>query len=133
MGLQKNTYNPCLHNGFIQDPDDSLNTPALAPLTLGLYVDDFVFFSTCDAVEVKFQMILPRLLTVNFMGVVEWFLGIHFSWRLSNGDVDVHMDQSGFPRNLVVNFNLQHYAQTPNATPYRSGIPINAIATTDTE
>ena len=55
----------------------------------------------------KFQAILSRLLTVDFMGIVEWFLGIHFSWRLSEGEVDVHMNQSGFARNLVESFKLQ--------------------------
>ena len=83
MGLQKNIYDPCQYTGFIKDPDDPSNNAALIPITLGLYVDDFVFFSTCDNVEEKFQDILSRLLTVDFMGIVEWFLGVHFSWRLS--------------------------------------------------
>ena len=67
----------------------------MVPLTLGLSVNNFVFFSTCDAVEEKFQQIISYLITVNFMVVVEWFLGIHFSWRLSNGNIDIHMNQSG--------------------------------------
>ena len=65
------------------------------------------------------------------MGIVEWFLGIHFSWRLSQGEVDVHMNQSGFARNLVESFELQNRSQTPLSTPYRSGMPIDAIAATD--
>ena len=107
MGLQKNIYDPCLYTGFIKDPDDPSDTAALIPMTLGLYVDNFVFFSTCDKVEAKFQTILSRLLTVDFMGIVEWFLSIHFSWRLSEGEVDVHMNQSRFARNLVESFELQ--------------------------
>ena len=67
------------------------------------------------------------------MGVVKWLLGIHFSWYLSKGDVDVHMDQSGFSRNLIKKIDLQHKFQTPNATPYCNGIPIDAIATADPE
>ena len=73
---------------------------------MGLYIDDFMFFSTSDSVESKFQIILSRLVTVDFVGVVEWFIGIHFSWRLSNGEINVHMNQSGFARNLVENFDL---------------------------
>ena len=42
MGLQKTIYDPCLYTGFIKDPEDSSNTAALIPMTLGLYVDDFV-------------------------------------------------------------------------------------------
>ena len=62
------------------------------------------------------------------MGVVEWFLGIHFSWCLAGGEVEVHMNQSGFSRNLVERFDLQDQAPTPTATPYRSGLPIDSIA-----
>ena len=46
---------------------------------MGLYVDGFVFFSTEDEVEIKFQTILSKLIPVDFMGVVEWFLGVHFT------------------------------------------------------
>ena len=71
MGLQKNNCDPCLYTVFIKDPDDPSDTAALVPMTLGLYVDFFVFFYTCDKVEAKFQAILSRLLTVDFMGIVE--------------------------------------------------------------
>jgi len=128
MGLQKNIYDPCLYTAFIKDPDNPSDTAALIPMTLGLYVDDFIFFSTCDKVEAKFQDILSRLLTVDFMGIVEWFLGVHFSWRLSQGEADVHMNQLGFAQNLVESFELQHRSQTPLSTPYCSGMPISAIA-----
>ena len=93
----------------------------------------FLFFSTCDAVEAKFHRILSLLLSVSFMGVLEWFLGIHFSLRLPNGDIDVHMNQSSSSHNLSENFDLQHHAQTPNTTTYRSGIPIDAIAAADAD
>ena len=43
------------------------------------------------------------------------------------------MDQSSFSHNLVENFDLQYCVQTPNATPYRSGIPIYAIAAANTD
>ena len=77
-------------------------------MILGLYVDDFVLFSTWNKVEAKFQEILSRLITVYFVGIVEWFLGIHFSWRTSQGEVDVHMNQSGLSRNLVKSFELRY-------------------------
>ena len=93
-----------------------------------MYVDDFVFFSPDDAVEQKFQRILSNLIKVDFMGVVEWFLGIHFSWQVTGGEVDVHLNQAGFAAYLVERFNLHHKSPTPTATPYRSGIPIDSIA-----
>ncbi len=40
----------------------------------------------------------------------------------------VHLNQSGFPTNLVESFFHEPCNPTPTATPYRSGIPIDAIA-----
>ena len=90
------------------------------PLTLSLYVDDFVFFSICYVVEYKFQSIFSCMLMVNFMGVIAWFLGIHFSWHLASGKVDIHINQSSLTRNPVERFNMQDWAHYPTATPYRS-------------
>jgi hypothetical protein len=94
---------------------------------MGLYVDDFIYFSNNTAVEEKFERILSRLINVDFMGTVEWFLGTHFSWRQTSEETAVHMNQSGFSRNLVERYDLQDRNVTPVCTPYRSGIPIDSI------
>ena len=70
-----------MYTGFIKDPEDPSGTATLILVTLGLYVDDFVFFSTCNKVESKFQEILSRLITVDFMGIVEWFLDFHGAYH----------------------------------------------------
>ena len=62
------------------------------------------------------------------MGVVEWFLGIHFAWRITPTSVSVHLNQSGFAANLVESFFQDSRNVTPTATPYRSGVPIDSIA-----
>jgi hypothetical protein len=62
------------------------------------------------------------------MGVVKWFLGIHFSWRITSLLVAVHLNQSGFASNLVESFFRKLRNPSPMATPYRSGIPIDSIA-----
>ena len=62
------------------------------------------------------------------MGLVEWFLGIHFSWKITKSAVDVHMNQSGFTANLVEQFCRNELDPTPGATPYWSGVPIDSIA-----
>jgi hypothetical protein len=62
------------------------------------------------------------------MGIVEWFLGIHFSWRMTSSTIAVHLNQSGFATNLVKSFTRQDRDVTPAATPYQSGIPIDSIA-----
>lgn len=127
MGLMQNPYDPCLFTGCLTDPDDPSATPSTEPITIGLYVDDFVYFSADDAVEKKFERLLAKSLAVDFMGTVEWFLGIHFQWKVTPSEVACHMNQAAFAANLVEQFNQHHKNPTPNATPYRSGIPIDAI------
>ena len=51
------------------------------------------------------------------MGLVEWFICVHFSWRITNSTVDVHMNQSGFAVNLVKQFCRDEWEPTPDATP----------------
>ena len=127
MGLQPNLYDPCLYSGFIKDPNDPSDTPSTIPFVLGLYVDDFVFFSPDKEQEAKFCRILADQIPVDFMGTVEWFLGIHFNWNVSDDEVEVHLNQSGFARNLVERFECETRDPTPTATPWRSGLPIDSI------
>jgi hypothetical protein len=62
------------------------------------------------------------------MGIVEWFLGVHFSWRISASSVSVHLNQSGFASNLVETFFQESRNPTPTATPDCSRILIDSIA-----
>jgi hypothetical protein len=62
------------------------------------------------------------------MGMVEWFLGIHFAWRITSDSISVHLNQLGFAANLVKSFFQESCNVTPTATPYRSGVPIDSIA-----
>ena len=109
--------------------------PALgAPIYLGLYVDDFVYFSTDDAVEKQFEKLLGDELQVDFMGTVEWFLGLQFNWKKwKDGNMSLHINQQGFAQNTVERFNLHNTNKNPLATPYRSGIPIDSIGLVDPE
>jgi hypothetical protein len=97
------------------------------PLLLGLYVDDFVYFSEDPAVEALFYHLLGECCKVDFMGIVERFLGVHFSWRISLLTVSVHMNQSGFASNLVESFFCETQNETPLTTLYWSGIPVDSI------
>ena len=45
---------------------------------LGLYVDDFVYFSEDPQTEKNFEQQLEKLVNVEFMGQVTHFLGIKF-------------------------------------------------------
>ena len=128
IGLTPSLEDPCLYSGFIRDPSDPTSEKSTSPLTLGLYVDDFVYFSEDPSVEALFCRLLAERCKVDFMGVVEWFLGIHFSWRITSDSVSVHLNQSGFAANLVESFFHDSRNETPTATPYRSGVPIDSIA-----
>ncbi len=64
LGLKQNPYDPCLFCGNIIDPTDPSDSPSSSPLTLGLYVDDFVYFSADPAVEAKFERLLQQQSTV---------------------------------------------------------------------
>ena len=48
-----------------------------ASCTMGMYMNDFVYFFYDDKVRARFQCILSPLIQVEFIRVVEWFLGIH--------------------------------------------------------
>jgi hypothetical protein len=98
------------------------------PLSLGLYVNNFVYFSEDPTVEALFCHLLTERGNVDFRGIVEWFLGVHFVWRVTSSLVAVHLNQSGFATNLVESFSQQACSRTPTATPYQSGVPINPIA-----
>ena len=118
IGLRQNAYNPCLISGNIIDPSNPADSPCSDPLTLGLYVDDFVYFSLDPTVEAKSERILREHVTVDFLGRVEWFLGTDFQWSITPEVVQVHLSQTGFASHLVGANNIHHHNITPNATPY---------------
>jgi hypothetical protein len=76
IGLRPNAHDPCLYTGFVQDPWDPSASHSAVPLSLGLYVDDFVYFSEDPDVEALFKCLLREQVKVDFMGFIEWFLGI---------------------------------------------------------
>jgi hypothetical protein len=122
IGLTPSLEDPCLYSGIIRDPSNPSSAISSSPLTLGLYVDDFVYFSEDPAVEALFCRLLSERCKVDFMGVVEWFLDIHFAWRITHSFISVHLNQSGFAANLVESFFQDSRNVTPTATPYRSGV-----------
>jgi hypothetical protein len=51
ISLTSSLEDPCLYSGFIQDPNNPSGEQSASPLLLGLYVDDFVYFSEDPAVK----------------------------------------------------------------------------------
>ncbi len=128
IGLHSSLEDPCLYTGCIIDPNNPTATPSSVPLSLGLYVDDFIYFSEDPNVEALFCCLLSERCQFDFMGIVEWFLVVHFSWRITPNSVTVHLNQSGFAANLVESFFRESRDPMPTATPYWLGLPIDAIA-----
>ena len=57
----------------------SSDSPAL--IHVGIYVDDFVFYSTDPAQETLFMEALKQGAVIDFMGPVYWFFGTAFTWK----------------------------------------------------
>jgi hypothetical protein len=129
MGLKASPHDPCVYTGVV-NPDADYD-PATSPrklLHIGIYVDDFVFFSEDPAEEELFRKTLASKIKVDFMGDVDYFLGTAFTWkRWDDGHLSVHMGQNAFVEYLGHRFALTNFVPVPNMTPYRSGLPIDAI------
>jgi hypothetical protein len=91
IGLRQNAYDPCLFTGNIINPDDPSAVVSSTPLTLSIYVKDFRYFSVDAAVEATFRHLLKKYVTVDFMGSVECFLGMHFQWLVTPYMVKAHL------------------------------------------
>jgi hypothetical protein len=109
---------PCLYTGFIRNPSDPSASISLVPLSLGMNVGDFIYFLEDPTIEALFCCLLAEHCKVNFMGIVKWFLGVHFLLGIPPSLVAVHLNQSGFATNLVKRFAQQARNKTPTATPY---------------
>ena len=81
-------------------------------LYLGLYVDDFVFFSTCLEVKKEFERRLKKLNKVDFMGKVSHFLGIKFQWteyRDSKNTQQLNSLSTGISNEIYLIFVYDHF------------------------
>jgi len=118
-GLKPLPNSPCIFKGQIEQ--------GKPPLYLGLYVDDFVYFSTDPQVEKLFESKLSELTDVDFMGEVSHFLGIRFQWRKTTTNIKVHLSQEAFADSLIQLAGLSQFSTTYSKTPYRSGYPVDSI------
>jgi hypothetical protein len=125
LGLKNCETSPCLLVGHVID--------GAPPVYVGIYFDDKIYFSTSDKVEKKFEELLGGLVSVEFMGQVSHFLGIEFAWQ--HHDVDhltVTLTQQNFAETLIDSLGYINLSFSTYVTPYRSGLPIDAIPCDDT-
>ena len=98
MGLKAYTHDTCLLSGILEKPNSHKTISEYQPqLHVGLYVDDFLFYSSDPSQEVLFQTLLQEHIQVDFMGNVDYFLGTAFTWlQHKDGNISVHLRQSAF-------------------------------------
>ena len=123
LGLKQCPNAPCIFYGTL--------IPGQPPIYIGTYVDDLIFFSASDKVELQFQQLLDAHFTVDWQGQVTHYLGIRFQWTdLPENNLQVHMSQEAYIDQLLQTHNLIDDAINTKQTPYCSGYPVDAIPTT---
>jgi Reverse transcriptase (RNA-dependent DNA polymerase). len=113
---------PCIFSGQI--------LPDKPPLYVGIYVDDFIYFSSDPEVEQTFETILPTKtnLQIEFNGPIHHFLGITFTHAYTDdGHLTIHLSQESDINQLLEENNLQASTTISKPTPYRSGHPADTI------
>ena len=120
IGLKPCPNAPCIFTGTL--------LPGKPPIYLGLYVDDFIYFSTDKDVQTHFEKKIKERTNVDIMGDVSHFLGLRFQWKRNNTHIKVHLSQEAFADTLVEQAGLSHFSTTTTKTPYRSGYPVDKIA-----
>eukprot|EP00804_Cyclotella_cryptica_P030273 CCRYP_019237-RA/>CCRYP_019237-RA protein AED:0.06 eAED:0.03 QI:0/0/0/1/0/0/3/0/1322 len=131
MGLQASPHDPCLYSGVLHHPP-TLSSQHRKPIHIGLYVDDFVYYSEDADEEKRFRHMLASKIKVDFMGDVDYFLGAAFTWRRHvNGDLSAFLSQTAFTEYMAHRFAVDNMNPVPNMTPYRSGLPIDSIPPPD--
>ena len=97
------------------------------PIYVGIYVDDFIYYSKSDKVEEWFEQQLKSHVKVDFMGDVSWFLGQRYEWNTDDldGTVSCHVSQQAFVEGLLEKHGMTDC--TLAKTPFRSGCKIDRI------
>ncbi|KAL7475451.1 hypothetical protein ACHAW6_001358 [Cyclotella cf. meneghiniana] len=128
LGLKASQNDPCIYTGVVNPgPDYDPATSDRKLLHIGIYVDDFVYFSEDPAEEKLFQEALASRIKVDFMGAVDYFLGTAFTWKKHE---DGHF-VTAFVEYLAHRFALTNFGPIPNMLPYRSGMTIDSIPNPD--
>ena len=103
---------PCLYSGTI--------IPGSALLYLGMYVDDFIYFSIDPEVKKKFETAHSLLLNVEFTGPPQYFLGLKVKYKKEENNLSIFLSQEVAATELVHRAGLSNIsAKTKNTISYR--------------
>ena len=120
IGITKMPNSNCIFSGVI--------IKGHPPIYIGLYVDDFIYFSESDMVEKAFETEFGATIKTTFDGDISHFLGINFTnIRHDDGHLSIHLTQEAFTDTLVQKAGLDGPDSATAPTPYRSGYPIDKI------
>jgi hypothetical protein len=126
IGMKQNPYSPCIFYSTLIDGQPLIY--------LGLYVDDFFYFSSSREVEKKFEKDFDKKIDMEFNGPVAYFLGIKFTTKQEeNGKVTIQMSQEVFIGSLVQSSGLDGDDVTEPKMPYQIGYPVDKIKTEEYE
>ena len=74
MGLKASPHYPCILSGIIDNPSSPKTiSEAQSQLHVGLYVENFVIYSSDPTQEALFKTLLQGHIQVYFMGDVDYF------------------------------------------------------------
>ena len=124
IGLYECPNAPCIFTGIVIEGEP--------PLFLGLFVDDFLYFSESTKVEEAFADKFGKCFDTDFQGDINHFLGIKFNCSRDDEDhVTVHMSQKNDALELIIKAQLDDIATASKDTPYRSGHPVDSVPDID--
>ena len=98
MGLNPSQNDHCPIYGVLAKPysPDTISVVQYQ-LHVGLYVEDFVFYSSDPTQEALFKTLIQEHTKNDFMGYVDYLLGTIFTWlKQKDGNICVHICQLAF-------------------------------------
>jgi hypothetical protein len=118
IGLKPCPHDPCVFTGVIIEGEP--------PIYLGVYVDDFKYFSESDAVERFLERELASRLIIDWMGPVNWYLGCRYEWDTTpDTPLSVSITQTAHIESLLVANGMQDCNAV--GSPFRSGLVIDRL------
>ena len=101
IGLEPLVNAPCIFTGTLIEGEPSLY--------LGLFVDNFCYWSQSEEVERKFENCFASKFKIDFQKEIQHFLGIKFQYvKDSRGDVTVFMSQQADLKDLITSYSLDN-------------------------
>ena len=98
------------------------------PLYIGIYVNDFAYFSASDKVEKKFETDFGSKIKTKFNRVVDYYLGIKITNKTHpDNSLTCYLSQTAFIDQLVSQCKLDGHSVNMPKTPYQSGPLVNKI------